>query len=139
MSANNSMILSRSDFSKTNKNFYRSSIFPSSSKKQEPEKRKSLLFSKIKQYNYEKFNQRAVSCYPNKIRNFVYNIKYLNKKGVPPHLNVINLILKKSASSIDINLIENKINRIKKISELNKLNSSTRKKLILYMAIILII
>lgn len=126
------MILSRSDFSKTNKNFYRSSIFPSSSKKQEPEKRKSLLFSKIKQYNYEKFNQRAVSCYPNKIRNFVYNIKYLNKKGVPPHLNVINLILKKSASTIDINLIENKINRIKKISELNKLNSSTRKKLYEY-------
>ena len=86
----------------------------------------------MKQYKIEKSKKRSISCYPSKRRNLTYDLKYFNSKEVPAHLNVLNLILNKSASTIDINLIENKLNRIKKISELNKLNSSTMQKLYKY-------
>ena len=59
-------------------------------------------------------------------------MKYISGQKIPSHLNVLNLILKKSASQVDINMIERKLDKITKLSETNKLNSTTRKRLYEY-------
>ena len=92
----------------------------------------STIINRIKNYNNEKNKIRASSCYPGRRRSSVYNLKYLYCQDVPSHLNVLNLILNKTNHKQDINMIENKIKRIKKLSEINKLNSSTTKKLYEY-------
>ena len=93
---------------------------------------KKSLLNKIKQYNNEKNKHRAKSCIPTKRRSIIYDLKYISNQQIPPHLNVLNLILRKSASQVDINLLERKLNKITKFSELNKLNSSTTKRLYEY-------
>ena len=93
---------------------------------------KKSLLNKIKLYNIEKNKHRAKSCIPTKRRSIIYDLKYISNQQIPPHLNVLNLILKKSASQVDINLLERKLNKITKYSELNKLNSSTKKRLYEY-------
>ena len=93
---------------------------------------KKSLLNKLKQYNNEKNKHRAKSCIPTKRRSIIYDLKYISNQQIPPHLNVLNLILRKSASQVDINLLERKLNKITKFSELNKLNSSTTKRLYEY-------
>ena len=118
---------------KTSKNFYHNSLASASASKIfEPENRKSLVFNKIRQYKMEQNKKRAVSCNPSKRRSLGYELTFLNEQKIPAHLNVINLILNKSSSQVNVNLLENKINRLAKLSDLNKLNSSTRKKLFEY-------
>lgn len=130
---NNSTNKSKINFSKTNRNFFQHSLFSSSSSKNlEHEKKKSIIVNEIKKYKIEKSKQRALSCKPTKRRNYIYDLKYLNRNEVPSHLNVINLILKKSASEINMNLLENKMNKITKLSQLNKLDNSTKEKLYKY-------
>ena len=133
LSASNSVFLSRKKENKTNKSYNHSSVASASASKiYDAENRKSLIFNKIKKYKMEQNKRRPISCYPTRRRDFVYESNFLNEKKIPSHLNVINLILNKSSNQINVNLLENKINRLAKLSDLNKLNSSTRKKLFEY-------
>ena len=132
---NHSANISKIDFNnKTNKKINRSlinSAYPLERYDLDNNNKKSLL-NKIKQYNLEKNKHRAKSCIPSKRRSIIYDLKYISNQKIPPHLNVLNLILRKSASQIDMNLLERKLNKITKLSELNKLNSSTTKRLYEY-------
>ena len=133
LSASNSVFLSKRKENKTNKSYNHSSVASASASKiYDAENRKSLIFNKIKKYKMEQNKRRPISCYPTRRRDFVYESNFLNEKKIPSHLNVINLILNKSSNQINVNLLENKINRLAKLSDLNKLNSSTRKKLFEY-------
>ena len=119
--------------SQTAKNFFQNpKLSVTITAKPEPFKQKIETIDKIRQYKI-KNQPRSVSCAPgSKRKNLIFNLKYLNKQNVPSHLNVLNLILRRSASQLDVNLIENKMIRITKLSEINKLNTSTTKKLYEY-------
>ena len=133
LSANNSTILPKKEFSKKNKNFFDKTIFSMSTMKSIDQDKKRTIFSnKIKQYKIEKHKQRINSSHISQKKNISFDFKYLNKKNIPANLNVLNLIVKKSASDINIKLIENKIRRLKRLSDLNKLDSSTKQKLFEY-------
>ena len=136
LSVNNSANISKVDLSnskiKTNKSINRSLIFSAKQLERGDINNKKLLFNKIKQYNNEKNKHRAKSCLPSKSRSIIFDLKYISGQKIPSHLNVLNLILKKSASQVDINMIERKLDKITKLSETNKLNSTTRKRLYEY-------
>ena len=136
LSVNNSANISKVDLSnskiKTNKSINRSLIFSAKQLERGDINNKKLLFNKIKQYNNEKNKHRAKSSLPSKSRSIIFDLKYISGQKIPSHLNVLNLILKKSASQVDINMIERKLDKITKLSETNKLNSTTRKRLYEY-------
>ena len=135
-SVNNSANISKIDLSnsksKTHKIINRSLINSAYPLERYNLDNKKSLLNKIKQYNIEKNKHRAKSCIPSKRRSIIFDLKYISNQKIPPHLNVLNLILRKSSSQIDVNLLERKLNKITKLSELNKLNSSTTKRLYEY-------
>ena len=96
-------------------------------------KNNNQKFYKINEYKKEKTNQRPNSCMLNMHSHSVNNFKYLKRKNIPPHLDVVNLILKNSPQRVDMSLIAQKINSLNKHYQRNpRFNSSTSKKFFEY-------
>ena len=83
---------------------------------------------RLKQYKIEKYRQRANSCIQSYRTNKNTNFNYVKREKIPPHLDVLNLILKNSPQRIDMSLIARKIDTLNKQYKKNPLNSSTKKK-----------
>ena len=67
---------------------------------------------KLNNYTLEKNKQRAHSCIQSS--HTLKNFKYLKRENIPAHLDVINLILKNSPQRVDMSLVAQKVNSLKK-------------------------
>ena len=85
-------------------------------------------FYKLKDYKKDKKRKRPNSCIQSNYYNKANNFKYLQRKNVPPHLDVLNLILKNSPQRVDMSLVAQKVDSLNKQYKRDHLNSSTSKK-----------
>ena len=92
-------------------------------------KQNNQKFYKIKGFKKEKIKKRPNSCIQSTHSYGINNFKYLNRENIPPHLDVLNLILKNSPKRVDMSLVAQKVNSLNKHYERNHhLDSSITKK-----------
>ena len=85
-------------------------------------------FYRLKENKKDKKKKRPNSCIQSNHFRKINSFKYLQRKNIPPHLDVLNLILKNSPQRVDMSLVAQKVNSLNKQYKRDHLNSSTSKK-----------